>query len=85
MEAMVIVEIMEEKSKKHTVWKEESTTLFTNNMIAHKENSRNISKTHAHIPTPSPTRIYGGNLARFLKIRSQYIKNQLYFSLAMKS
>ena len=36
------------RSKKHTVWKEESTTLFTDNMIAYKENSKKCSNTHTY-------------------------------------
>lgn len=68
------------RSKKHTVWKEESTTLFTNNMTAHKENSKKCSKTHAHTNTITNKNLWA-NLARFLKTRSQYIKINCIFTV----
>ena len=68
------------RSKKHTVWKEESTTLFTDNMIAYKENSKKCSKTHTHTNTTNNKTLWA-NLARFLKIGSQYININCIFTV----
>ena len=68
------------RSKKHTVWKEESTTLFTDNMIAYKENSKKCSKTHTHTNTTNNKKLWA-SLARFLKIGSQYIKINCIFTV----
>ena len=72
------------RSKKHTVWKEESTTLFTDNMIAYKENSKKCSNTHTYHHHHHQE--FMSKLSKVSEHGKSTYKNQLYFySLAMNS